>query len=208
MTGQPSANLAGLVLSILLALAAGCAGRAQSESITFEECARLGGVAWQVDLDHPDICPPCAEYRACEVEYNDVSESCPECYEACPECRDRYSLHESCPECYGPCQDCRNQYLNDFASEEEKDRLCPVCKECNDCRERLNRQVAACPPCISCEECKEKNKRYSDIREACPQVAACTECMQDIGTYPEICPDGRKKIAQIRDAAIWFQCCE
>ena len=90
-----------------------------SREITFEECTTAGGVAWRVDLYHPDICSSCAEYQACE----------------------------------------------------------------------------------------EKNKGASDLRDACPQVVACTECMASNFPYPDKCPDGRKKIGEISDAEIWFQCC-
>ena len=100
----------------------------QSQKITFEECEKAGGVAWLVDLDHPDICPSCAEYLECAREYNDYSELCPECYGDCLECQDQYSLFESCPECYGPCQSCQNEYLHVFESEAERYELCPNAK--------------------------------------------------------------------------------
>jgi hypothetical protein len=91
-----------------------------ARKITFEACERAGGVAWLVDLDHPDICSFCAEYRACEAE----------------------------------------------------------------------------------------NIGASDIRDVCPQVVACTECLVSNFPYPNRCPDGREKIGEISDAAIWFQCCK
>ena len=91
-----------------------------SREITFEECANAGGVAWRVDLYHPDICSACAEYQTCE----------------------------------------------------------------------------------------EENKGVSDIRDVCPQVVACTECLERNFPYPATCPDGREKIGEISDAAIWFQCCK
>ena len=59
----------------------------KSQEITFAECEKMGGVAWQVDLYHPEICSSCAEYRECDIEYNDYSEECPECYGACQECQ-------------------------------------------------------------------------------------------------------------------------
>jgi hypothetical protein len=178
-----------------------------SRKLTFEACANAGGKAWAVDPFHPDICPACAEYRACETAYNDFREACPECYGACQECQDQYSLAESCPECYGPCQACENQYFNDFENDEERYALCPECKACEACREEINLKKAGCAPCISCSECKEENKRYSDIGEVCPQVTACTECMEANFPYPDTCPDGREKIGEISDAATWFQCC-
>ena len=91
-----------------------------SRKITFEECVNAGGMAWHVDLYHPDICSSCAEFRVCE----------------------------------------------------------------------------------------ENNKGFSDIRDVCPQVTACTECMERNFPYPDRCTDGKKKIGEISDAAIWFQCCK
>lgn len=87
--------------------------------MTFEECTAAGGAAWRVDLYHPDICPSCAEYQACE----------------------------------------------------------------------------------------EENRGASDIRDTCPQVVACSECLEVNFPNPGRCPDGRDKIGEISDAAIWFQCC-
>jgi hypothetical protein len=91
-----------------------------SRKITFEECENAGGMAWRVDLYHPDICSACAAFQACE----------------------------------------------------------------------------------------EENNGYSDIRDVCPQVFACTECMKSNFPYPDKCPDGREKVGEISDAAIWFQCCK
>ena len=90
-----------------------------SREITFEECANAGGVAWRVDLYHPDICSACAEYQTCE----------------------------------------------------------------------------------------EENKGVSDIRDVCSQGVACTECLERNFPYPDTCPEGREKVGEISDAAIWFQCC-
>ncbi|MCJ7623238.1 MAG: hypothetical protein MUO76_07025 [Anaerolineaceae bacterium] len=178
------------------------------EKVTFEECEELGGVAWQVDLYHPDICPSCAEYRECENEYNDYSDVCPDCYDACPACQSSFSLYESCPECYGPCQTCQNSYLNDFENEAQRYTLCPECLKCDECREELNLAVMNCPACISCNECKQENKEYEDIEDVCPQINPCTECMGINSPYPDNCPDGREKIGEISDAATWFQCCK
>jgi hypothetical protein len=180
----------------------------EPQQLTFAECEELGGVVWQIDLYHPDICPSCAEYRVCESEYNDYQDVCPECYEACPECQNSYSLYESCPECYGLCQTCENNYLNDFENETQRYRLCPECQICDQCREELNIVIMNCPPCISCDECKEENKRYTDIEEVCPQIIPCTECLERIGPYPDNCPSGREKIGEISDVATWFQCCQ
>ena len=174
-----------IILTVLIASAVIYTQRNRSQKITFAECEKMGGVAWQVDLFHPDICSSCAEYRKCEIEYNDYSDVCPECYAACPECQSSYSLHESCPDCYGSCQACQNKYLNDFENEEERHRLCPDCKKCDMCREELNVDIANCPPCISCNECKEENKKCSDIEIVCPQILQCVECMEGNGTYPD-----------------------
>jgi len=91
-----------------------------SREITFEECANAGGLAWRVDLYHPDICSSCADYQTCE----------------------------------------------------------------------------------------EENKGVSDIRDVCPQGVACTECLERNFPYPDTCPEGREKVGEISDAAIWFQCCK
>jgi hypothetical protein len=37
---------------------------------------------------------------------------------------------------------------------------------------------------------------------------SCTECLQNNFPYPDKCPDGKEKIGEITDAAIWFQCCK
>jgi hypothetical protein len=108
-----------LVLGIGLALFFLLTDR--SQKITFQACETAGGVAWRVDLYHPDICPACEEFRACE-----------------------------------------EKYLDD---------------------------------------------KVEDLREVCPQVTDCSECMQVNFPYPEKCPDGREKIGEISDAAIWWQCC-
>lgn len=207
MTKRHLAVLVGLGLLILIASSTIYIWQNKSQTITLAECERVGGVVWRVDLFHPDICPSCAEYRACEIDYNDYRNVCPECYGACQECQESYSLYESCPECYGPCQDCQNEYLNDFENEEERHELCPECKKCDECRGQLKYNVDNCPPCISCNDCKEENKKYSDIQEVCPQSILCAECMERNAPYPDTCPNGRKKVGEISDVAIWFQCC-
>jgi hypothetical protein len=85
-----------------------------ARQMTFKECEEASGEAWRVDLFHPDICPACSEYRACETEKGDE----------------------------------------------------------------------------------------------CLQVISCTECLKNNFPYPDRCPEGRKKIGEISDAAIWFQCCK
>jgi hypothetical protein len=179
-----------------------------SQKITFAECEIFGGTAWLVDRYHPDICPSCAEYLACEIEFNDYSEACPDCYGPCQTCQDEYSLYESCPSCYGPCQECQNKYFNDFKNDEERIKLCPECEICDNCREELNLKIMNCTACISCNTCKEKNKKYSNISDVCPQTLSCAACMESTGIYPDRCPDGMEKIGEISDAAIWFQCCK
>lgn len=182
--------------------------RNKPRMFTFEECESMGGEAWLVDIYHPDICPACAEYRACELVYNDYSEVCPECYEACPACQDSYP-YDSCHEdYYDSCRNCENEYLHDFEDDEEKYRLCPTCEDYKNCREEITSKRKNCPPCIACEECKEKNKKYTDIGEVCPQVTPCGECMSDNFPYPDQCPGGKESVGEISDAATWFLCCK
>ena len=117
--------------------------KTNNQDITFADCEKTGGVIWQVDLYHPDICPSCADFRACENKYNDLGEECPECYGPCQVCQEEYALTESCPECYGPCQTCQNNYLNDFKGDAERYELCPACKDCDLCKENIeiNRSI-------------------------------------------------------------------
>jgi len=209
MTKRRVAIISGLgVLFLVILFTIFYVRQNKSKQIVFAECEKMGGVAWQVDLCHPEICSSCAEYRECDLEFNDYRNECPECYGPCQECQDKYSLYDSCPECYGPCQICQNKYRNDFENEAERYKLCPECEICDSCREVLNLTLTNCPPCISCSECKEENKKYTDIRDVCPQIFECSECMDRTGTYPDTCPGGRKKIGEISDAATWFQCCK
>jgi len=71
-----------------------------SRKITFEECEKAGGTAWLVDLYHQDICPACAEYRACEEKnrgVSDIREACPHVL-PCTECLNRNSPYpDRCP---------------------------------------------------------------------------------------------------------------
>ena len=179
-----------------------------TREMSFQACERAGGEAWLVDISHPDICPSCAEYQACFREVNDYSDVCPECYGPCQECQAQYAVRESCPECYGPCQGCENEHRHDFESEAERYELCPACKRCDECREEIEARRINCPPCISCNECKERNRTYTDIRDVCPQVVPCTACTERNFPYPNRCPNGKRKIGEISDAAIWFQCCK
>ena len=202
------------VISVLGILALALAGmitrirQSRPPEMTFAACEQMGGAAWMVDLYHPDICPSCAEYRECEVEYNDYSDVCPDCAGPCQECQGEYSLLESCPACYGPCQACQNEYLNEFENEEERYELCPECEVCDSCREELNRAIANCLPCTACDDCKEENRKYDLIGDVCPQFYACDECLEKNGPFPDKCPDGRMNVGQITDAATWFQCCK
>lgn len=180
----------------------------KSQELTFAACTERGGTAWQVDLYHPQICSSCAEFRECEIEYNDLSEECPECYGACQACQDQYSVYESCPECYGACQACQNKYLNQFESEAQRYELCPECETCNTCREEIEIKRSSCPACLSCNECRDENKSYTDIGDVCPQIVACTDCMNSNFPYPDRCPDGKESIGEITDAATWFLCCK
>jgi len=106
-----------LVLAIGLAIA--YVDQSRSRKVTFRQCENAGGVAWAVNLHHPDICAVCAEVRACEDEH----------------------------------------------------------------------------------------RGSADVREACPQAVACSTCMEANFPYPKTCPDGREKVGEISDAAIWFLCC-
>ena len=71
-----------------------------SRKITFEECAKAGGVTWRVDLYHPDICSSCAEYQACKAENKgspDIREVCPQVI-ACTECLEsNFPYPNNCP---------------------------------------------------------------------------------------------------------------
>ena len=65
-----------------------------------------------------------------------------------------------------------------------------------------------CPVCVEYLACEEQNKGVADIREVCPQVMACAEWMDDNFPYSDTCPNGKQKIGEISDAAIWLQCCK
>src|SRR5512138_191354 len=114
-----------VVVGLGLGLAALSPRTAYSEKMTVAECKIAGGEAWLVDRYHPDICPACAAYRACERGYDDYSEICPECYGACQKCQAQYVVAASCPECYGACQACQNKYLHYFESEADRHARCP-----------------------------------------------------------------------------------
>ena len=72
-----------------------------SRKLTFEECQNAGGAAWVVDLYHPDICPSCAEYFACEQENSgapDIREVCPQAF-ACTDCLSKnFPYPNKCPD--------------------------------------------------------------------------------------------------------------
>ena len=72
-----------------------------SRELSFEECEKAGGTAWLVDLYHPDICPACAEYRACEEQNKgaaDMRAVCPQVV-PCTECLNRNSPYpDRCPD--------------------------------------------------------------------------------------------------------------
>jgi hypothetical protein len=65
-----------------------------------------------------------------------------------------------------------------------------------------------CPDCNTYHECVEKNGDHPNIFELCPQVTTCSDCLSSNHPYPDKCPDGKQKIGEIMDAAIWFQCCK
>jgi len=72
-----------------------------TQKITFEECENAGGKAWAVDLYHPDICPACAEYAACEQKnraVSDIREACPQVV-PCTACLDQnFPYPDRCPD--------------------------------------------------------------------------------------------------------------
>ncbi len=65
-----------------------------------------------------------------------------------------------------------------------------------------------CPDCVSYRNCLEENSDQANLSELCPQINACSECISNNHPYPDKCPDGKQKIGEITDAAIWFQCCK
>lgn len=65
-----------------------------------------------------------------------------------------------------------------------------------------------CPECVSYRYCEEENRDQTNLSELCPQVTACSECISNYHPYPDKCPDDKRKIGEISDAAIWFQCCK
>lgn len=65
-----------------------------------------------------------------------------------------------------------------------------------------------CPDCVSYQNCLEENTDQANLSELCPPVIACSECINNNHPYPDKCPDAKRKIGEISDAAIWFQCCK
>jgi len=61
-----------------------------------------------------------------------------------------------------------------------------------------------CPTCKTCYNCGEDSQDFTN----CPNCESCFTCMEENQPYSEKCLDGMKKIAEISDAAIWFQCCK
>ena len=72
-----------------------------NRELTFEECEKAGGTTWRVDLYHPDICPACAEYQACEEKnrgVSDIRQACPQVI-PCTECLEQNSPYpDRCPD--------------------------------------------------------------------------------------------------------------
>lgn len=62
-----------------------------------------------------------------------------------------------------------------------------------------------CPACTAFRQCELE---INDYRVVCPQLAPCGECLQENFPYPDHCPQGKRKIGEISDAAIWFLCCQ
>ena len=67
--------------------------------------------------------------------------------------------------------------------------------------------VDICPACDEYLACERDSQGASNIHDECPQVLACNECVLANWPYPDTCPDGREKVGEISDAAIWFLCC-
>lgn len=65
-----------------------------------------------------------------------------------------------------------------------------------------------CPDCVSYRKCFEENRGQTNLSELCTQVTTCSECINHNHPYPDKCPDGKQKIGEISDAAIWFLCCK
>jgi len=61
-----------------------------------------------------------------------------------------------------------------------------------------------CPTCKSCYECGANSQNFTN----CLNCDTCFECMKENSPYSDKCPGGMKKIAEITDAAIRFQCCK
>jgi len=74
--------------------------------------------------------------------------------------------------------------------------ICSACAEYQECQTKFNDYL------------EERNREYSVLRDVCPMVVPCEECLNNNLPFPDKCPDGREKIAEISDAAIWFQCCK
>jgi len=66
-----------------------------------------------------------------------------------------------------------------------------------------------CQTCAEYRACEnEASNNSSDSLDICPQMISCTECLKENFPYPDRCPEGKEKIGEISDAAIWFQCCK
>lgn len=188
-----------------------CEELAQAEeTMTFAQCEEAGGIAWRVDSLHPDICPECSEYYRCFYQYGDYSGVCPECGAPCEACRNRVkqSLQENYKHNYLQCQKCKTSHGHQFESDEEKNKLCPQCQDYEVKRDRLVQEIQNCPPCLACKKCQDE--KYEELKRECPSMShECAQCsMEDNSPYSDICPGGKKKIAEISDAAISFQCCK
>ena len=175
----------------------------QPKKMSFTECEEARGTVWQVNLNHPDICPTCAIYSKCYEKYNNYSDVCPICDKKQKECYEE-SLNKVCP--YDNCRICKNKYFHDFKDDAEMFKLCPDCKYYEDCKNDYNEKLSECLK--PCSVCKENNKKYEDTKEVYPNTESCMMCKNEHSSYPNKCPGGMKKIAEISDASLWFQCCK
>jgi hypothetical protein len=65
-----------------------------------------------------------------------------------------------------------------------------------------------CPACSDFYECTRKYADHAKIEKLCPIEVDFQECKGNNFSYPDKCIDGKEKIAENPDAAIWFQCCK
>lgn len=64
-----------------------------------------------------------------------------------------------------------------------------------------------CPQCTNYFDCLEKKENAGNTNMVCYAEEDCGQCIEKNFPYPEKCPGGQEKLAEISDAAIWFLCC-